>query len=96
VPLGDGAFRAGALAAENVASRSEDNTGPALHVKDAARPGVLELRMPSSYVYLGGRIALEAAIAAPRRGVATGGSAVPASRRDPLSAGYFACSPTGT
>lgn len=62
VPLGDGSFRAGALAAENVASKSEDNAAPALHVKDASRPGVLELRMPSSYVYLGGRIALEAAI----------------------------------
>jgi hypothetical protein len=56
VPLAGGAFRTGALAAENLSSKSEDNSGPALHVKDASRPGVLELRMASSYVYLGGRL----------------------------------------
>jgi hypothetical protein len=62
VPLADRAFRAGALAARNVASRSEDHAGPSLHVKDPSQPGVLEIRMPSSYVYLGGQIALDAAV----------------------------------
>ncbi len=63
VPLADGTFRASALACENVASRSEDNAGPALHVNDPSQPGVLELRMPTSYVYLDGQLALDATVA---------------------------------
>jgi hypothetical protein len=62
VPLADGAFRGGALRADNLACRSEDGDGPALHVKDAAAPGVLEVRMPCSYVYLGGELAFDAAV----------------------------------
>jgi hypothetical protein len=62
VPLADGAFRGGALKAENLAARSEDPQGPALHVKDAAQPGVLEIRMPSSYVYLAGQLTCDAAL----------------------------------
>jgi hypothetical protein len=62
VPLADGRFRAGALTAENLAARSEDGLGPAVHVKDLANPGVLEIRMPSSYVYLSGRCALTAVV----------------------------------
>jgi hypothetical protein len=61
VPLADGRFRAGALRADNLACRSEDGRAPALHVADSSRPGLLEIRMPSSYVYLGGEVALEAA-----------------------------------
>ncbi|MGA2035591.1 MAG: hypothetical protein ABSG68_25360, partial [Thermoguttaceae bacterium] len=57
VPLAGGAFRAGALAAVNLASKSEDQAGPAVHVKDPESPGVLDIRMPSSYVYLSGRLA---------------------------------------
>jgi len=64
VPLAGGAFRTGALRADNLAARSEDNSGPALHVKDPAQPGILEIRMPSSYVYLGGELALNATIVA--------------------------------
>ena len=54
---GRGAFRGGALRADNLASQSEDHAGPAVHVKDPESPGVLDIRMPSSYVYLAGRLA---------------------------------------
>jgi hypothetical protein len=57
VPLSDGAFRTAALSTDNL----EDN---AVRVKDAARPGVLVLRMPSSYVYLSGKTTFDAVIAA--------------------------------
>lgn len=56
VPLASGAFRGGALAAKNLAAKSEDSRGPAVHVKNPDSPGVLEIRMPSSYVYMGGRL----------------------------------------
>ena len=62
VPLASGAFRSGALSAENLVSKSEDAAGPALHVKDAANPGILIIRMPSSYVYLGGEIDYKAVL----------------------------------
>jgi hypothetical protein len=62
VPLADGGFRAGALAAQNLACRAEDPAGPALHARDASADGVLVLRMPSSYVYLGGTLAMEAVV----------------------------------
>ena len=62
VPLASGAFRAGALSAENVASLAEDQQKPAVHVKNAAQPGSFTLRMPSSYVYLGGEIAANAVV----------------------------------
>jgi hypothetical protein len=56
VPLAIGTARAGALRYENLAANAEDKQAPALHVKSAVEPGVLELRMPSSYVYLGGSL----------------------------------------
>jgi len=62
VPLAGGSWRLAALRAENLASKAEEPRGPAVHVRDPARPGVLELRMPSSYVYLSGTLAVEAAI----------------------------------
>ena len=62
VPLADARFRTGALAAENLASKAEDGQGPAVHVKDPARPGRLTIRMPSSYVYLTGALALSATV----------------------------------
>ena len=56
VPLANGAFRGGALAAVNLASNSEDHAGPAVHVKDREEPGASSIiRMPSSYVYLDGQ-----------------------------------------
>ena len=60
VPLEDGSFRGGALAAQNLAAKKEDGKSPALHAQDAAKPGVLEIRMPSSYVYLSGEISVNA------------------------------------
>jgi hypothetical protein len=46
----------GALTAANLAAGSQDHAGPAVHVEDPASPGVLDIRMPSSYVYLSGRV----------------------------------------
>ena len=56
VPLAGGAFRGGALVAANLAATAQDHAAPAVHVQDPARPGVLDIRMPSSYVYLSGRL----------------------------------------
>jgi len=64
VPLASGAFRGGALTADNLAATAEAKSAPAVQVKDAAQPGVLVIRMPSSYVYLGGELSLKAAMAA--------------------------------
>jgi hypothetical protein len=62
VPLTSGEFRLGALRADNLACTSDDGTAPALHVKNPAAKGVLEIRMPSSYVYLTGAIEIEAVV----------------------------------
>jgi hypothetical protein len=62
VPLASGAFRAGALTAENLACAADDGRAPALHLRQPDRPGTLVLRMPSSYVYLGGELDLDAVI----------------------------------
>ena len=62
VPLAGGEFRGGALTADNLAAKSEDNAAPAVHVKDADRPGVLDIRMPSSYVYLRGQASFAATV----------------------------------
>ncbi|MCL2640509.1 MAG: hypothetical protein FWD53_06675 [Phycisphaerales bacterium] len=57
VPLASGAFRGGAFKVENLATKAEaSNTGAAVQVKDAAADGVLEIRMPTSYVYLAGEL----------------------------------------
>ena len=59
VPLADGTFRFGALEAENLVARSEASASPAaVSVKDPARPAVLVIGMPSSYVYLTGQVEL--------------------------------------
>jgi hypothetical protein len=56
VPLAGGAYRAAVLAADNLDEKR-------VRVKDAAaRPGVLILRMPSSYVYLTGTLTLTPAV----------------------------------
>jgi hypothetical protein len=55
MPVKGGGFRTAALAAENL----EEN---AVRVKDETRPGVLVLRMPSSYVYLTGTLTFTAAV----------------------------------
>jgi len=61
-PLADPGLRSSALTFDNLASKGEDNTAPALHVKDPAAPGVLVIRMPSSYVYLSGELRLTATV----------------------------------
>ncbi len=57
VPVRGSSFRAVALATDNL-----DDEGA--RVKDAARPAVLVLRMPSSYVYLTGALTFTAAMGA--------------------------------
>jgi hypothetical protein len=56
-------LRLAALTAENLAFTVEDKITPSLHIKNASKPGVLVLRMPSSYVYLGGELVLNAVVA---------------------------------
>ena len=63
VPLATGEFRKGVLLADNLAAQSEDRGGPAVHVKDPARDGVLVIRMPSNYVYLTGQLAFKPIVA---------------------------------
>jgi hypothetical protein len=62
VPLADGGFRDGALLAENLVTKQEGGRGAAVHVKDASKPGVLEIRMPCSYIYLSGQIETKAVV----------------------------------
>jgi hypothetical protein len=64
VPLATGEFRVGALQVMNLAAKSEDQAAPAVHVKDPAQAAVLDIRMPSSYVYLGGAAELKAVVGA--------------------------------
>jgi hypothetical protein len=65
VPLADGAFRLGALTADNLVTRGEDpKSSAAVSVCDAAKPGVLVIEMPSSYVYLGGEAELKPVVGA--------------------------------
>lgn len=62
LPLASGEFRSTALAAENLRAPAAGDTGPALQLQDTAVPGVLVLRMPTSYVYLTGRVNLQAVV----------------------------------
>lgn len=59
VPLAGGAYRDGALTVDNLA---DGGSGALVHVADASRPGVLIVRMPSSYVDLGGALRLDARV----------------------------------
>jgi hypothetical protein len=61
VPVSDPGLPASAGGADNVAAGKES---PALHARDEVRPGVLVLRMPSSYVYLTGAIDCKAVVGA--------------------------------
>lgn len=63
VPLASGAFRLGAIAAENLQSKSE-GAASAVAVEDPAKDGELVIRMPSNYVYLTGTVALTPVIGA--------------------------------
>lgn len=61
VPLDEARLKAVALETRNLAAASG---GGAIGIKDAGQPGEWVLRMPSSYVYLGGKVALDATIGA--------------------------------
>ncbi|MGO9112062.1 MAG: hypothetical protein ACLP9L_22785 [Thermoguttaceae bacterium] len=63
VPLGSDSLDDFAICAENIASRDEDLRGPAIHLKDPGRQGHFDIEMPTSYVYLTGRIEADAALA---------------------------------
>lgn len=63
LPLADGRYQSGMLVAENLAARAE-SPGAAVHVKDATRPATLIFRMPSSYVYLDGKLSFTPVVAA--------------------------------
>jgi hypothetical protein len=67
VPLAEGDLRLSALEMHNLTFRGKDRRGPAVHVKDRDKPGALVLRMPSSYVYLGGHLTVRPALSAPGR-----------------------------
>ncbi|HVR84237.1 MAG TPA: hypothetical protein VMU54_08000 [Planctomycetota bacterium] len=54
MPVASGAWRTGALVAENLAERPQ--------VLDASKPAVLVLRMPTSYVYLSGKLIFTPAV----------------------------------
>ena len=58
LPLADGSFRDGMLAVENLVSNQEKPSAgaPVVRVSDPAKPAVFEWRMPSSYVYLTGKL----------------------------------------
>ncbi|MBA3709558.1 MAG: hypothetical protein H0W83_12150, partial [Planctomycetes bacterium] len=56
LPLASGAFRGGMLVVDNIASTADDRKAPAVHAQDVAKPATIIFRMPSSYVYLGGRL----------------------------------------
>ncbi len=61
--LVDGGFRAGALVADNLAAGAEvAGKGAAMRLADPAKPGVYVVRMPCSYVYLGGALDFTAEI----------------------------------
>ena len=62
IPLASGNFRWSALTVENLVCKAEDANGPAVHVKDAASPALLIVRMPSSYVYLSGELNYQAVV----------------------------------
>ena len=61
-PLADASFRYSALTCENLDYKDKTKGGSSVYVKDAAKPGVLVIRMPSSYVYLSGALAFAAAV----------------------------------
>jgi hypothetical protein len=59
--LADPTFRLSALTFDNLASSPEKQPA-AVYTKDKDQPGVLVIRMPSSYVYLAGELTLEVVV----------------------------------
>ena len=63
VPLGDAEFRYAAWRFDNLATQGQDGRTPALHLSNTSQDGYLEIRMPSSYVYLTGNLTFNAVVA---------------------------------
>ena len=64
VPLTDAEFRYAAWRFDNLATQGQDGRTPALHLSDTGQDGWLEIRMPSSYVYLTGSLTFNAVVGA--------------------------------
>jgi hypothetical protein len=64
LPLAGGRYRAGMLELDNLSDAAAGDRGPRVRVADPTRPGVLVVRMVSSYVALAGALDLEALVAA--------------------------------
>lgn len=62
VPLNDGTLPRNAWRYENLASNDGADGKPLLAVADASKQGILEIRMPTSYVYLTGKVDLSAVL----------------------------------
>jgi hypothetical protein len=64
VPVGDPGLRDSAWRYENLKARAAGQPGPLLTLDDPTRPGILEIRMTSSYVFLSGLMHLKAEVGA--------------------------------
>ncbi|MBE7465088.1 MAG: hypothetical protein HS116_16545 [Planctomycetes bacterium] len=62
VPLASGAFRGGALKAENLQAKSEGAQGAEVLVKDAAQPAELIIPVNTSYVFLQSHVRFDAVV----------------------------------
>jgi hypothetical protein len=71
MPIAGGAWRAGALSADNVA---DYDVSPRVRADDASKPGVIVVRMPSSYVYLGGSVKADVVVTGSANRVVVEGS----------------------
>jgi hypothetical protein len=56
VPLSGGRILSSALRVENLGFASADGGAPEVYARSPEAPGILEIRMPSSYVFLTGRL----------------------------------------
>jgi len=61
VPLGDPMLEQTAMRYENL--QADPGTKPVLQPRDPSRQGILELRLPCSYVYLKGEVVVDAVVA---------------------------------
>ncbi|HTL52258.1 MAG TPA: hypothetical protein VL860_06780, partial [Planctomycetota bacterium] len=62
VPVASAALKDAALTYDNLVAAGETKQVPALRTAQPGKPGVLVLRMPSSYVYLGGTLTGKATV----------------------------------
>jgi hypothetical protein len=62
VPLSDRSLKHASLRHENLIASDTAKQPTSLHIADTSKPGILELRMPTSYVYLGGKMTISGAV----------------------------------